>query len=178
MSRIVRHILFASVLACHAAITLLGPCLHALTGSSHDLVATSKSHHSSDCAQSPRDGADNCLICQFVAQGQLRVELASGLSVQLTSELVAPDLSATHTLPLPLPSSPRARRGGNHLVVIGYATLRLAVTCMRWRRGKTSLRLLEHKHALFVRRSQGQDLTGPRASLRRSRLRGSKMSTG
>ena len=108
MSRIVRHILFGSVLACHAAITLLGPCLHALPGSSHDLATTSKSHHQSDRAQSPRGAADNCLICQFVAQGQLRVELASGLSVQLISDLMAPDLPATQSLPLPLPSSPRA----------------------------------------------------------------------
>ena len=29
MSQIVRHLLFASVLVCHAAVTLCGPCLHA-----------------------------------------------------------------------------------------------------------------------------------------------------
>ena len=39
MSQIVRHLLFALVLACHAAVTLCGPCLHALPGSSHELGA-------------------------------------------------------------------------------------------------------------------------------------------
>jgi hypothetical protein len=108
MSRIVRHILFASVLACHAAVTLCGPCLHALSGSSHDQGAASKSHRPDDPTPSRRDAADNCLICQFVAQGQLPVEFSHGLSTELIAELVAPALPAAHALPRQLPSSPRA----------------------------------------------------------------------
>lgn len=108
MSRVVRHLLFASVLACHAAVTLCGPCLHALQGSSHEPGASSKSHRPDDPAQSRRDAADNCLICHFVAQGQLPVEFSLGLSTELIADLVVPALPASHTLPLQLPSSPRA----------------------------------------------------------------------
>jgi hypothetical protein len=108
MSKIVRHLLFASVLACHAAVTLCGPCLHALPGSSHELGASSKSHRSDDSAQSRRDGADNCLICQFVAQGQLLAEFATEIPVQQVAELVVPVVPVSHTTSLELPSSPRA----------------------------------------------------------------------
>jgi hypothetical protein len=108
MSRIVRHLLFASVLACHASVTLCGPCLHSLPGSSHEPGAASKSHRPDDPSQSRRDAADNCLICHFVAQGQLPVEFFSGLSIQLIAELVVPALPDTHSRPLQLPSSPRA----------------------------------------------------------------------
>jgi hypothetical protein len=108
MCRIVRHLLFTSVLACHAAVTLCGPCLHALPGSSHEPGAASKTHRPDEPSQSRRDAADNCLICHFVAQGQLPVEFFSGLSSQLIADLVVPALPATDSLPLPLPSSPRA----------------------------------------------------------------------
>ena len=108
MSRIVRHLLFASVLACHAAVTLCGPCLHALPGSSHKLGASSRSHRSDDSAQPRRDGADNCLICQFVAQGQLLAEISTGISGQHVAELVVPVLPTFHTTSPELPSSPRA----------------------------------------------------------------------
>jgi hypothetical protein len=108
MSQLVRRLLFASVLACHAAVTLCGPCLHALPGSSHELGATSKSHRPDDSSQSRRDAADNCLICQFVAQGQLPIEFSTAISNQGVAELVAPALPASDTPSLPLPSSPRA----------------------------------------------------------------------
>jgi hypothetical protein len=108
MLHIARRFLFALVFACHAAVTLCGPCLHALPGSSHEPGAASKSHRPDDPSQSRRDAADNCLICQFVAQGQLPVEFSAGPFVQLISELVVPALPATHTLSTQLPSSPRA----------------------------------------------------------------------
>jgi hypothetical protein len=108
MSQIVRHLLFASVLACHGVVTLCGPCLHALPGSSHELGATSRSHFPDDSAQSRRDAADNCLICQFVAQGQLPVEFSTVNSIQGVIELVVPVLPASDTPSLQLPSSPRA----------------------------------------------------------------------
>ena len=73
MPRFVRHFLFASLIACHAAVTLCGPCLHELPGSSHQIGLATKSHRPDAPAQSSRDSADNCLICHFVAQGQLTV---------------------------------------------------------------------------------------------------------
>ncbi len=108
MSRIVRHLLFATVLASHAVVTLFGPCLHALPGSSHEMGAASKSQRPDDPSQSRRDAADNCLVCHFVAQGQLPVEFAFTPSVQQVTELVAPAVPASASLPLLLPSSPRA----------------------------------------------------------------------
>jgi hypothetical protein len=108
MSRIVRHLLFGSVIACHAAVVLCGPCLHALPGSSHGLGAVSKSDRPDDPTQSRRDSADNCLICQFVTQGQLPVEISCGPTIHVIAALVVPVLPATHTLPLQLPSNPRA----------------------------------------------------------------------
>ena len=48
MLHIARRLLFALVFACHAAVTLCGPCLHALPGSSHELGATSNSQHTDD----------------------------------------------------------------------------------------------------------------------------------
>jgi hypothetical protein len=108
MSQIVRHLLVASVLACHAVVTLCGPCLHSLPGSSHELGATSKSHRPDDPAQSRGDAADNCLICQFIAQGQLLAEVSTGISVQHVAELVVPVIPAFHFTSPELPSSPRA----------------------------------------------------------------------
>jgi hypothetical protein len=108
MSRIVRHLLFASVIACHAFVTLCGPCLHALPGSSHDMGAASKSRRADDPSQSRRDAADNCLVCQFVAQGQLPVEFTHGPSILQVTELVTPALPISTTSALHLPSTPRA----------------------------------------------------------------------
>jgi hypothetical protein len=108
MSRIVRDLLFASVIACHAVVTLCGPCLHALPGSSHELGAATKSQRSGDPVQPRRDAADNCLLCQFVAQGQLLAESSTGVSNQPVAELVVPVLEATYPPPVHLPSSARA----------------------------------------------------------------------
>ena len=81
MSRFARRILFASVIALHAVVSLCGQCLHEFAGSSHQLGMASKAHGPEDPARSPRDSADNCLICHFVAQGQLPVECCSQISV-------------------------------------------------------------------------------------------------
>jgi len=108
MSRIVRHLLFASLIACHAVVTLSGPCLHALPGSSHELGAASNSQRPDDPVQPRRDAADNCLLCQFVAQGQLLGTSSSGVSIQPIAELVVPALHAAYPPPVHLPSSPRA----------------------------------------------------------------------
>ena len=107
MLHMARRLLFALVFACHVAVTLCGLCLHALPGSSHELGATSKSQHD-DSDQSRRDGADNCLICQFVAQGQLLAEVFTATSFDQMNELVPPVAALSHPVSVPLPSFPRA----------------------------------------------------------------------
>jgi hypothetical protein len=108
MSRIVRHLLLATVVACHAVVTLSGPCLHGLFGASHEMGAATKSQRPDDPAQSRRDSADNCLICHFVAQGQLPVEFAYGPSNSQVTDHLPPADPASVSLPIHLPSSPRA----------------------------------------------------------------------
>ncbi len=83
MSRVGRQLLFFSLIACHAAVVLCGPCLHALPGSTHEMGAASKSHRPDHPLQSRSDSNDDCLICQFVAQGQLPVEFSPGSSPQI-----------------------------------------------------------------------------------------------
>jgi hypothetical protein len=108
MSRFLRHLLFASVLACHGLVTLCGPCLHSLPGSTHDLGTASKSHRPGDPSPSPRESSDQCLVCHFVAQGQMTSEYSCHFIIEGVAELVGPapleSLPASHHVP----SSPRA----------------------------------------------------------------------
>jgi hypothetical protein len=108
MTRSVRHLLFASLIACHAAVTLCGPCLHELSGSSHSFGPVTKSHRPDAPAQSPRDSADNCLICHFVAQGQLAIAPTCERSAPVAAEFVLPELPVARPLTHHFPSSPRA----------------------------------------------------------------------
>jgi hypothetical protein len=108
MSRFARHILFASVIALHAVVSLCGPCLHEFAGSSHQLGLSSKAHGPDDPAQLPRDSGDNCLICHFVAQGQLPVEGCSQVSDLVISELPATSIPAVDSAHDHIPSIPRA----------------------------------------------------------------------
>ena len=108
MTRTVRHLLFASLIACHAAVTLCGPCLHELAGSSHPFGPAAKTHRPDAPAKSPTDSADNCLICHFVAQGQLTVDSTCERSAPAVAEFEVPELPAARPLPHHCPSSPRA----------------------------------------------------------------------
>jgi hypothetical protein len=108
MARFVRQLLFASRIACHAAVTVCGPCLHELSGSSHSFGRVTKSHRPDAPAQSSRDSADNCLICHFVAQGQLTNAPTCERSTPLVAEFVYPDLPVARPLPHHVSSSPRA----------------------------------------------------------------------
>ncbi len=108
MTRLVRQLLFASLIACHAAATLCGPCLHELSGSSHPFSPAAKSHRPDAPAKSGSDSSDNCLICQFAAQGQLTVAPTCERSEVLVADFVAPDLPIARLLPHHVPSSPRA----------------------------------------------------------------------
>jgi hypothetical protein len=114
MPHIGRRLLFGLLFACHAAVMLCGPCLHALPGSSHELGATANSRDADDPAQSRRNGADNCLICQFVAQGQLLAGVFTATSFDQMNELVPPVAAVTQPVSVPLSSSPRAPPFANY----------------------------------------------------------------
>jgi hypothetical protein len=108
MFRSIRHLLLGSLLACHMAVTLCGPCLHGLPGSSHDLGVASKSQPGDDLSQSRRDSADQCVICHFFAQGQLPLDLACDLPLDLAVETASLAAAAPRPLAHHIPSSPRA----------------------------------------------------------------------
>ncbi len=108
MTRSVRHLLFAALIACHAAVTLCGPCLHELAGSSHPFAPAAKTHRPDAPAKSSTDSADNCLICHFVAQGQLTVASACERSAPAVAPFEVPELPAARPLSHHCPSSPRA----------------------------------------------------------------------
>jgi hypothetical protein len=108
MSQILRRFVFATLVACHAAVVLCGPCLHELPGSTHRMGAASNPDRPDHPLQSQSDSKDRCLICQFVAQGQLPVEFYVSSSPELVAELVLPPVSAPHLPFRLLPSSPRA----------------------------------------------------------------------
>jgi hypothetical protein len=108
MSRHVRQFLFATLIACHVAVAVCGPCLHALPGSSHQLATGFKPDRPDDAAQSRGDTADNCLICQFVVQGQLPVAFSCEVSTQIVVDLAIPSFPTARPVGHHLPSGPRA----------------------------------------------------------------------
>ncbi len=108
MSRFARQILFASIIALHGVVTLGGQCLHEFVGSSHELGLTSKTHGPEAPAGSPRDSADHCVICHFVAQGQIPVECGSQVSAIAVAELPPPSVPIGRSVHTHIPSSPCA----------------------------------------------------------------------
>ena len=108
MSRIVRQFLFAALIACHVAVVLCGPCLHGLPGSAHEMGAASNPDRAGHPLQSGTDSKDGCLICHFLAQGQLPVEFSLGSSPQLIAEHVIPALPLSVTVSNQLTAFPRA----------------------------------------------------------------------
>lgn len=108
MARLVRRLLFASLIACHAIVTLCGPSLHELMGTAHAFGPASASHNSDAPANAAPDSGDNCLICHFVAQGQLTMAPTCGLSAPLVVGYVSSDPPVDRTTPHHVPSSPRA----------------------------------------------------------------------
>lgn len=108
MSRLVRHVLFPALIACHAAVTLCGPCLHELAGSSHRFSPAAKTQCPDAPAKSSTDSADNCPICHFIAQAQLTVASTCERSAPVVAEFVIPELPTARPLLHHFPSSPRA----------------------------------------------------------------------
>jgi hypothetical protein len=111
-SRFVRQLLFASLVAWHAAVMLCGPCLHELAGSAHGNGAvSSKGQRPDGPAQPSRDAAHGCLICHFIAQGQLPATVSNGPSIQQIDPLPVPPLQLARPLSNRLPAGPRAPPG-------------------------------------------------------------------
>jgi hypothetical protein len=108
MSRIVRRLLLTSLIAYHAAVSLCGPCLHELQGSSHEMGVASKSRPSESPAGSRGESTDLCPICHFVAQGQLPVEFWYVSLVQAIAELTVTAVPLSQPPSIPSPSNPRA----------------------------------------------------------------------
>jgi hypothetical protein len=105
MARIGRQFLSAFLIACHSTVTLCGPCLHELPNAAHHHIgAASKLHRADDPLRPRSDSKEGCLICQFVAQGQLPVESSGESSPQLVAELVLIALAALEPLSYPLAS--------------------------------------------------------------------------
>jgi hypothetical protein len=88
MSRFVRQTLVALLIAFHAAVTLCGPCLHAVPGFGHGSVleSSAKRHQAVDMAGARHASMDDCPICHFLTQGQLPIESSSIASVRLAVE--------------------------------------------------------------------------------------------
>jgi hypothetical protein len=108
-SRTVRKFLFAYLISCHAALTLCGLCLHELPGATHHRIgASSRTDRSDDPLRARGDSSDSCLICQFVAQGQLPVEFSTVSSPQVIADSALYTRRVSPVLATPLASSPRA----------------------------------------------------------------------
>ena len=111
MRRSLRHSLVATLIALHAAVTLLGPSLHALPGWGHGsgLTPLAKSDHSHGSGKSSHSKADDCPVCQFLAQGQLSTDLGAGATGRLITALevpIAPPASEASPLGLSCPRAP------------------------------------------------------------------------
>ena len=73
-----RHALIAALIALHAAVSVCGAGLHALPGWGHDsgLHPLARNDHSHGPGKSAHESADECPVCQFLAQGQLSCDHA------------------------------------------------------------------------------------------------------
>jgi hypothetical protein len=79
-----RQVLISSLIAFHAAMMLFGPCLHAMPGLEHRAGAGSAATPDSiEFSTARQDLADDCPICQLVAQVQLPIESCTVCSTAL-----------------------------------------------------------------------------------------------
>ena len=110
MPRSLRHALVAILIALHAAVSVCGEGLHALPGWGHlsGLQAFAKTDHSHGAGKSSHQAADECPVCQFLAQGQLSLGTTSGCVSRLIVELVTPDAPAADLILPHSSSAPRA----------------------------------------------------------------------
>jgi hypothetical protein len=108
MFHLVRHLFLIAVIVCHAAVTVCGPCLHDLTGSWHSSSPGTGTQRGEVPGKSLKDSADHCLICQYVAQGQLTIAVAAGFSALPVARCDLPDLPTSRPQSEHFHQSPRA----------------------------------------------------------------------
>ncbi len=104
----VRPFLFATLITCHATVSVCGPCLHELPGFTHRPWTASRADRSDVVAQSGGHSKDSCLLCQYVAQSQLAVEISVHRSTDQLVDLLVPVLHLSQPIFNPLGSNPRA----------------------------------------------------------------------
>ncbi len=110
MSGSFRRILLATWIAFHAAITLCGPGLHALSGFEHDGSpgAAADDGLTIESGDTLHGEADDCPVCHYLAQGQLPCQNAPVVVDSAVVHLAQSRREPTLPLALHLPSSPRA----------------------------------------------------------------------
>lgn len=110
MSRPLRNALFATLVALHAAVTVCGTGLHALPGMGHDagLRPLAKNDHSHGPGKSAHESADECPVCQFLAQGQLSADDDGGAVARRPGDPVTLAKAANDPVAPPGASIPRA----------------------------------------------------------------------
>ncbi len=108
MTHPLRRALIASLVAFHAALMLCGPCLHAMPGLDHRAGLGSTARDSTEWSTAREDSADDCPICQLVAQGQLPIEASTVSSTALVARSTGNAAPVADVVPPALPSCPRA----------------------------------------------------------------------
>jgi hypothetical protein len=104
-----RRALIASLIAFHAAMMLCGPCLHAMPGLDHRTgLGLAETRDSTEWSSARQDFADDCPICQLVAQGQLPIEACTVSSTALVARSIGDAAPVADVASPTLPSSPRA----------------------------------------------------------------------
>lgn len=105
-----RNALFATLVAFHAAVTVCGAGLHALPGLGHNsgLRPRAQNDHSHGPGKSAHESADECPVCQFLAQGQLADEPAGGPIARLPGDALTLTPPANDPVTPPGVSIPRA----------------------------------------------------------------------
>ena len=104
----VRQLLFATLITWHATVSVCGPCLHELPSFTHRPWTASRTHRSDVLAQSGGHSKDSCLVCQYVVQSQLAVEISGHRSTDQLIELVISVRDLSQPISNPLGSYPRA----------------------------------------------------------------------
>jgi hypothetical protein len=109
VARSLRRPLIALLVAFHAAVTLCGPCLHAIPGAGHGTgQASSAPGEHADGDPSRHDLAGHCPICHFLAQGQLPLSSDTTLATRLFVTFVTNPPAPPGVSSPDLPSCPRA----------------------------------------------------------------------
>jgi hypothetical protein len=109
MRQRVRQTLLVALLTLYGVATLSGPALHALPGLGHGLAKLTSSDEKIP-GQSDRhhNAAHDCPVCHFNAQGQLNVDPATAMLVDVVRIRPADHPSLTFPSAPDRPSTPRA----------------------------------------------------------------------